>query len=192
VCVFFFPVHFFHFSHNPKQTMAETISPEGEALRKAQNVIRIGDDAPDFKAESQLGPFHFHEYIKDSYAILFSHPANFTPVCTTELGRVAQLKEEFAKRGVKVAGLSVDGVEGHKKWIQDINETQHVNVDYPIIADHDRAVAVLYGMLDPNYLDAKGIPLTVRSVFFIDPKKKVRVMYVLVLLLSACMHGFYF
>jgi len=139
-------------------------------------VVRIGDEAPDFKVETQLGPLHLHDYIKDSWAILFSHPANFTPVCTTELGRVSQLQPEFLKRGVKTIGLSVDDVEGHKKWIQDINETQHTEVNYPLIADKDRFVALLYGMLDPNYPDKAGLPLTVRSVFFIDPKKKVRVI----------------
>jgi len=155
---------------------SSVLSNQGAQALKAQHIIRIGDDAPDFKGETQLGPIAFHDYIKDSWAILFSHPANFTPVCTTELGRVAQLKEEWAKRNVKVVGLSVDNVENHKLWIKDINETQNADIDYPIVADKDRQVALHYGMLDPDFLDKAGMPLTVRSVFFIDPKKKVRLI----------------
>jgi alkyl hydroperoxide reductase subunit AhpC len=155
---------------------SDVLSPQGAQVIQAQKVVRLGDEAPDFKAETQLGLIHFHEYIKDSWAILFSHPANFTPVCTTELGRVAQLKDEWAKRGVKVVGLSVDDVENHKKWIQDINDTQNTEVWFPIVADKERQVAILYGMLDPNFLDKSGMPFTVRSVFFIDPKKKVRLI----------------
>jgi len=155
---------------------SDVLSAQGAQAIQAQKIVRIGDEAPDFKAETQLGPIQFHEYIKDSWAILFSHPANFTPVCTTELGRVAQLKDEWEKRGVKVVGLSVDNVENHKKWIEDINETQNTRVWFPIVADKDRQIAILYGMLDPNFLDKAGMPLTVRSVFIIDPKKKVRII----------------
>ena len=148
------------------------INDAGKAVLAAQGVVRIGDDAPDFKAESNVGPISFHEHIKDSWAILFSHPANFTPVCTTELGRVAQLGDEWKKRGVKVIGLSVDHVEKHLLWIKDIEETQNTKIDYPILADHNRAIALAWGMLDPNFIDKAGMPLTVRSVFVIDPKKK--------------------
>jgi len=142
-----------------------------------QKVVRIGDVAPDFTADSSAGPIKFHDYINGKWAVLFSHPADFTPVCTTELGRVAQLKADWAKRNVVVIALSVDSVEAHKKWIADINDFNKVTVDYPIIADENRKVAVLYGMLDQTWIEQKsGLPVTVRSVYIIDPDKKVRII----------------
>jgi alkyl hydroperoxide reductase subunit AhpC len=134
--------------------------------------VRLGDLAPDFTAESTQGPIQFHNAIEGSWAVLFSHPKDYTPVCTTELGRVATLKQEFDKRGVKVFALSVDKVDDHKGWIKDIDETQRTTVNYPIIADPDRKVANLYDMIHPNALDN----LTVRSVFVIGPDKKVKLM----------------
>ena len=132
--------------------------------------IRLGDEAPDFSAESTEGQINFHDWIGDGWAILFSHPADYTPVCTTELGTVAKLKPEFDKRNVKVVGLSVDPVDSHKGWIADINETQNTTVNFPIIADPERTVADLYDMIHPNALDN----LTVRSVFIVGPDKKVK------------------
>jgi alkyl hydroperoxide reductase subunit AhpC len=134
--------------------------------------IQIGDTAPDFSQESSEGPIHFHQYIEGKWTVLFSHPKDFTPVCTTELGAVAKLKGEFEKRNCRVIGVSVDDVPSHKGWIGDIEETQHTKMNFPILADPDRKVADLYGMIHPNANDT----LTVRSVFFIDPKKKVRAM----------------
>lgn len=134
--------------------------------------LRLGDLAPDFTQESSEGPIHFHEWLGDSWGILFSHPADFTPVCTTELGFTAKLKDEFAKRGVKVLALSVDPVESHHRWIEDINETQNTRVTFPIIADADRKVSQLYDLIHPNANDT----LTVRSLFIIDPNKKVRLI----------------
>jgi alkyl hydroperoxide reductase subunit AhpC len=125
---------------------------------------------PDFTAESTQGPIRFHEWIGNNWVVLFSHPKDFTPVCTTELGAVAKLKDKFAQRGVKVVALSVDSVDDHKKWIKDIDETQHCVVDYPIIGDVNRLVANLYDMIHPNALDN----LTVRSVFIIGPDKKLK------------------
>ncbi|HTP42310.1 MAG TPA: peroxiredoxin [Nitrospiria bacterium] len=132
--------------------------------------IRLGDLAPDFTAESTHGTIQFHKAIEGSWAVLFSHPKDYTPVCTTELGRVASLKKEFDKRGVKVFALSVDKIDDHKGWVKDINETQKTTVEYPIIADPDKKVATLYDMIHPNALDN----LTVRSVFIIGPDKKVK------------------
>lgn len=132
--------------------------------------VKLGDVAPNFKAATTLGEIDFHNWIGSSWAILFSHPKDFTPVCTTELGTVAKMKEEFDRRNTKVIALSVDSVEDHLSWIKDINSTQNTNVNYPIIADTDRKIADLYGMIHPNALDT----LTVRSVFVIDPDKKVR------------------
>jgi alkyl hydroperoxide reductase subunit AhpC len=132
--------------------------------------LRLGDIAPDFQADTTEGPISFHEWIGDSWAILFSHPKDFTPVCTTELGEVARLKPEFDKRNVKVIGLSVDPVDSHKKWADDIEETQHQKVNYPIIADSERKVADLYGMIHPAHDEV----YTVRTVFIIDPQKRVR------------------
>ena len=132
--------------------------------------LQLGDIVPDFTQDSSEGPISFHEWIGDSWAVLFSHPADYTPVCTTELGTVAKLKPEFDKRNVKVIALSVDDAESHKGWICDINETQNTSVNYPILADGDRKVSDLYGMIHPNSLNN----LTVRSVFIIDPSKKLR------------------
>lgn len=132
--------------------------------------LRLGDMAPDFKQYSTVGEISFHNWLGDGWGVLFSHPKDFTPVCTTELGVTAQLKEEFARRHVKVLAVSVDPVDSHQKWIGDINETQHTRVEFPILGDPDRKVSDLYDMIHPNANDT----LTVRSVFFIDPKKKVR------------------
>lgn len=132
--------------------------------------IRLGDIAPDFTQQSTAGEIRFHEWLGDSWGVLFSHPKTFTPVCTTELGEVARLKAEFDKRGVKVLGLSVDTAEDQKTWEGDIAETQGHAVNFPMISDDDRKVADLYGMIHPNANDT----LTVRTVFIIDPAKKVR------------------
>lgn len=132
--------------------------------------IRLGDNAPDFTATTTEGEISFHEWLGNSWGILFSHPADFTPVCTTELGTVAKYRAEFDKRDVKTIGVSVDPLDSHLSWIADINETQNTEVDFPIIADEDRTVADLYDMIHPNADDT----LTVRSVFVIDPAKKVR------------------
>ncbi|NJM28501.1 MAG: peroxiredoxin [Pseudanabaena sp. RU_4_16] len=132
--------------------------------------LRLGDTVPNFTQESTHGTIDFHEWIGDSWAILFSHPKDFTPVCTTELGEVARLKPEFDRRNVKPIALSVDDVESHKGWTGDIEETQHVTLNYPILADPDRKVSDLYDMIHPNALQT----LTVRSVFIIDPNKKLR------------------
>ncbi len=134
--------------------------------------IRLGDDAPDFSADTTLGPVHFHEWKRGSWAILFSHPKDFTPVCTTELGRVAALKPEFEKRNCKVIGLSVDSVESHLKWEKDITELTGNSVNFPMIGDPDRAIATLYDMIHPNANDSQ----TVRSVFVIGPDNKVKLM----------------
>ncbi|PZP62110.1 MAG: peroxiredoxin [Azospira oryzae] len=132
--------------------------------------LRIGDTAPDFVQESTIGPLHFYEYLGTSWGILFSHPADYTPVCTTELGVTAKLMAEFRKRNVKVLALSVDPVDAHQGWVKDINETQATEVNFPIIADADRKVSTLYDMIHPNASET----VTVRSVFFIDPNKKIR------------------
>ncbi|MEO6317601.1 MAG: peroxiredoxin [Acidimicrobiales bacterium] len=132
--------------------------------------IRLGDDAPDFTADSTEGPISFHEWKGDSWAVLFSHPKDFTPVCTTELGRVAGLKPEFDKRDVKVVGLSVDGVEEHERWSGDIEDVTGSKLNFPLLADPDRKVADLYDMIHPNANDT----LTVRSVFVISPDNKVK------------------
>ncbi|MBR8140758.1 peroxiredoxin [Burkholderia sp. AU19243] len=134
--------------------------------------LRLGDIAPDFEQESSLGKIKFHEWLGDSWGVLFSHPADYTPVCTTELGLTAKLKGEFETRNVKVIALSVDDVESHKGWINDINETQSTVVGFPIIADGDRKVSQLYDMIHPNANET----LTVRSLFVIDPNKKVRLI----------------
>lgn len=132
--------------------------------------LKLGDTAPDFEQKSSEGKIHFYEYLGDSWGVLFSHPADFTPVCTTELGLTAKLKDEFAKRNVKVLALSVDDVDSHGKWIEDINDTQNTRVNFPILADSDRKVSELYDMIHPNADNSA----TVRSVFVIDPAKKVR------------------
>jgi thioredoxin-dependent peroxiredoxin len=132
--------------------------------------IRLGDTAPDFTADTTQGPIHFHEWLGSSWGVLFSHPKDFTPVCTTELGTVAKLKPEFDKRNVKVAGLSVDSVSDHERWAGDIKETQGAALNFPLIGDPDRKVSDLYDMIHPNANDT----LTVRSVFIIGPDKKVK------------------
>jgi alkyl hydroperoxide reductase subunit AhpC len=134
--------------------------------------IRLGDTAPDFEAETTEGSIRFHDWIGDSWCILFSHPKDFTPVCTTELGYMARLKPEFEKRNVKVIGLSVDPVDAHQGWLKDIEETQGSRVNYPLIADPGREVANLYGMMHPAHDEV----YTVRTVFVIGPEKKVRLM----------------
>lgn len=136
--------------------------------------IRIGDTAPNFKATTSIGEIDFYEYLGDSWGVLFSHPADYTPVCTTELGRTASLKSEFEKRNVKVLALSVDGVDSHLGWIKDINETQNTNVEFPIIADPAKTVANLYDMIHPNASET----FTVRSLFVIGPDKKVKLMII--------------
>ena len=132
----------------------------------------MGDIAPDFEAETTLGKIHFHEWLGDSWGVLFSHPADFTPVCTTELGMAANYYPEFVKRNTKIIALSVDGLDSHLKWIKDINETQNTTVNFPIIADKDKHVANLYDMLHPNASDK----FTVRSVFIIGSDKKIKLM----------------
>lgn len=134
--------------------------------------IQLGDGAPDFTAETTEGQIKFHEWIGNSWCIFFSHPKDFTPVCTTELGEVARKMPEFKKRNAKVLALSVDSLDSHKGWVNDINETQKVTVNFPIVADSGREVAQLYGMIHPKALDS----FTVRTVFIIDPDKKVRLM----------------
>lgn len=138
------------------------------------SVIRLGDEAPNFSAQTSEGEINFHEWLGDSWGILFSHPADYTPVCTTELGTVAKYKSEFDKRNVKTIALSVDGLTSHQGWIKDINETQQTTVDFPIIADEDKKVSALYDMIHPN----ADNNLTVRSVFVIDPNKKVKLIIV--------------
>ena len=157
----------------------ENVFNKAHEQLKKQGYIRIGDDIPDFMAETSMGPISFHEFIGDSWCVLFSHPADFTPVCTTELGTTARLKPEWNKRGVKVIGLSVDNAADHERWIADINETQSTQVDFPIIADKDRRVSMLFGMLDvttfrhgPNL----GQTMTVRNVFIISPSKRVELI----------------
>jgi len=134
--------------------------------------LKLGDTAPDFTQDSTAGPISFHQWLGDSWGVLFSHPADFTPVCTTELGLTAKLKDEFEKRNVKAIALSVDPVESHHRWIEDINDTQRTTVNFPIIADEDRKVSTLYDMIHPNASQT----LTVRSLFIIDPAKKVRLI----------------
>lgn len=132
--------------------------------------LRLGDIAPDFTAETTQGTINFHEWIGDSWALLFSHPADFTPVCTTELGKTALLKGEFEKKGVKVIAVSVDDLDSHQRWIPDIEEVNGVSVNFPIIADESRKVATLYDMIHPNASEKA----TVRSVFIIGPDKKIK------------------
>ncbi len=134
--------------------------------------LRLGDIAPNFKAQTTIGEIDFYEYLGNGWGILFSHPADYTPVCTTELGKTALLQEEFAKRNVKVLAVSVDPLDKHQGWVKDINETQHCKVDFPIIADPDRKVATLYDMIHPNASET----FTVRSLFIIGPDKKVKLM----------------
>ena len=138
------------------------------------STLRLGDKAPNFDAETSEGKINFYDYLGDSWGILFSHPADFTPVCTTELGAAAKYKEEFEKRNVKMLALSVDGVESHKDWIKDINETQHTTVNFPIIADEDKKISDLYDMIHPKADDT----FTVRSVFIIAPDKTIKLMII--------------
>jgi alkyl hydroperoxide reductase subunit AhpC len=132
--------------------------------------LHLGDEVPNFTANTTIGQIDFYEYLGDSWGVLFSHPADYTPVCTTELGRTAALKDEFAKRNVKVLALSVDPLDKHHGWVNDINETQNVDVDFPIIADEDRKVAELYDMIHPN----ASATATVRSLYIIGPDKKLK------------------
>ncbi len=134
--------------------------------------LRLGDKAPNFKAQTSQGEIDFYEFLGDSWGVLFSHPADYTPVCTTELGRTAALKDEFEKRNVKVAALSVDSVESHHGWISDINETQNVEVNFPIIADENRQIAEAYDMIHPN----ASLTATVRSLFIIAPDKTIKLI----------------
>jgi alkyl hydroperoxide reductase subunit AhpC len=140
--------------------------------KESMMALQLGDTAPDFVQDSTVGPLRFHAWIGASWSVLFSHPKDFTPVCTTELGEVARLAPEFEKRNVKVAGLSVDPLGSHRRWSDDIAETQGQALNFPLIADADRKVADLYGMIHPNANDT----LTVRSVFIIDPSKKIRLI----------------
>ncbi|HRM00538.1 MAG TPA: peroxiredoxin [Acidovorax sp.] len=135
--------------------------------------LRLGDTAPDFTQESTAGTIRFHEWAGDAWVVLFSHPADFTPVCTTELGKTAALATEFTKRRVKPIAVSVDPVDSHNRWVGDINETQHTTVNFPILADADKKVADLYDMIHPN----ASTTVTVRSVFIIDPKKVIRTTF---------------
>ena len=137
-------------------------------------VLRLGDEAPDFTAQTSEGTINFHEWLGDSWGVLFSHPADYTPVCTTELGTVAKYTDQFNERNVKVAALSVDGLDSHHGWIKDINETQNTTVNFPIIADEDKKVATLYDMIHPS----ADNNLTVRSVFIIGTDKKIKLILV--------------
>ncbi|MEO5682268.1 MAG: peroxiredoxin [Chitinophagaceae bacterium] len=132
--------------------------------------LRLGDTVPNFQAKTSIGDIDLYEYLGDGWGVLFSHPADYTPVCTTELGKTALLQEEFRKRNVKALAVSVDGLERHQGWIKDINETQNCSVDFPIIADEDRKVAELYDMIHPN----ASLTATVRSLFIIGPDKKLK------------------
>lgn len=157
-----------------KSTKVARDEPAGRRVNLPQTPsLRLGDIAPDFTQDSTQGPIHLYEWMGDSWAVLFSHPADFTPVCTTELGMVARLKPEFDKRNVKVIGLSVDPLMFHERWADDIAETQGAELNFPLLADADRKVAQLYDMIHPNAHPTE----TVRSVFVIDPKKTVRLMH---------------
>ncbi len=134
--------------------------------------LQLGDEAPDFTAMTTEGMITFHEWLGEGWGVLFSHPKDYTPVCTTELGYMAKLSDEFTKRNCRVLAMSVDPLESHRGWIKDINETQHTTVNYPVIADPNRTVANLYGMIHPNADDT----MTVRSVFIVGPDKKVKLM----------------
>ncbi|CAG8566332.1 597_t:CDS:2 [Ambispora leptoticha] len=141
--------------------------------------LRLGTTAPNFTAQTTKGDIDFHQFIGNSWVVLFSHPADFTPVCTTELGEVARRQADFDSRNVKIIGLSANKLEDHENWIKDINEVNNVNLSFPIIADHDRKISALYDMLDYQDItnvDTAGIPFTVRSVFVIDPKKTIRLI----------------
>ncbi|KAJ9625626.1 peroxiredoxin 1 [Taxawa tesnikishii (nom. ined.)] len=149
----------------------------GLAVPAEQPRLRLGSLAPNFQAKTTHGDIDFHDFIGNNWTILFSHPADFTPVCTTELGAFAKMKDEFDRRGVKMIGLSANDIGSHEKWIEDINEISNTNLQFPIIGDADRKVAFLYDMIDQQDLDnidQKGIAFTIRSVFIIDPSKKIR------------------
>lgn len=148
------------------------------AEHKEQNNLRLGDLAPDFECDSSSGPIKWHEYINGSWAILFSHPADFTPVCTTEVGQIALLSDEWEKRGVKVAVVSVDTAAEHVKWIEEINRVNSCEVKFPILGDETKKIACLYGMLNQDHLDAKGMPMTVRAVYIIGPDKKIKLIII--------------
>jgi thioredoxin-dependent peroxiredoxin len=165
-----------HGGYEFKYTGPESAFSRAHIQLEKQGYIRIGDSIPNFTAETSLGPMNFYEFVGDSWCVLFSHPADFTPVCTTELGATARLEPEWRKRGVKVVGLSVDSASDHERWIADINETQGAEVRFPIIADKDREVAMLFGMLDPTHFrhgTRFGETQTVRNVFIISPSKQV-------------------
>ncbi|KAF7188021.1 Peroxiredoxin PRX1, mitochondrial [Pseudocercospora fuligena] len=156
---------------------ASPISRRYLAVPAEQPRLRLGSETPNFQAKTTQGDIDFHKWLDGKWAILFSHPADFTPVCTTELGAFSKLKDEFEKRGVKMIGLSANDLGSHDKWIQDINEISQTNLQFPIIADADRKVAFQYDMIDQQDLDnidEKGIAFTIRSVFVIDPSKKIR------------------
>ncbi|CAG84179.1 YALI0A19426p [Yarrowia lipolytica CLIB122] len=141
--------------------------------------LRLGSKAPDFEADTSNGPIKFHDFIGDNWTVLFSHPDDFTPVCTTELGAFAKLEPEFSKRGVKLIGLSANDTSSHKAWIKDIDEVNDSKLTFPIIADPTRQISLLYDMIDhqdATNVDAKGIAFTIRSVFIIDPKKTIRLI----------------
>lgn len=143
------------------------------------SALRLGSQAPDFQAETSNGPISFHEYLGDSWGVLFSHPDDFTPVCTTELGAFAKLEHEFAKRNTKLIGLSANDTSSHKAWIKDIDEVNGSKLSFPIIADPERKIALAYDMIDhqdATNVDSKGFPFTIRSVFIIDPKKNIRLI----------------
>lgn len=142
------------------------------ATATIQPTVLIGDIAPDFTAQTTEGLIHFHDWLGDSWCVFFSHPKDFTPVCTTELGRVAKLKPEFDRRKVKIMSLSVDSLENHKRWVNDINESQNTTVNYPMVADESAEIASLYRMIHPASSESN----TVRAVFIIDPNKKIRLM----------------
>src|SRR6266852_5965605 len=155
--------------------------PDPSSQRRSKMAIRIGDEAPDFTAETTEGKIRFHEWIGDKWAILFSHPKDFTPVCTTELGYMAKLKPEFDKRNTKIIGLSIDPVSDHQKWVNDIKETQGTADNYPMIGDADLNVAKLYDMIHPNASGGKRTAAdnaTIRAVFIIGPDKKVKAMLI--------------
>lgn len=141
-----------------------------------QNFLRIGDEAPNFKCQSTLGDLDWHEYIKDSWAILCSHPKDFTPVCTTEVGTLGKMSAEWKARNTKVAVVSVDTAAEHVEWVKEIERSQGCTIDYPLLGDETKAIAVLYGMLDQTHLDQAGMPLTVRSVFIVGPDKKIKLI----------------
>ncbi|KAJ5895158.1 peroxiredoxin 1 [Penicillium taxi] len=141
--------------------------------------LRLGSVAPNFESDTSNGPINFHDFIGDKWAILFSHPDDFTPICTTELGAFAKLEPEFAARGVKLIGLSANGTESHHRWIKDIDEVTGSKLAFPIISDPERKVAYLYDMIDyqdTTNIDSKGLALTIRSVYIIDPNKKIRLI----------------